>query len=119
MSCWDAPAPEVHDFLVRARPSALAPGAPGRFLVGYLDGAPVCTAEALLHAGVAVLYNIVTLPAHQRRGYATAMTTAALDLARAAGYRAAALQASAQGEPVYRRLGFEPFGRYTLYEVGD
>jgi ribosomal protein S18 acetylase RimI-like enzyme len=118
LSVWDPPLPAMRDFLLRARSSALASGMPGRFLVGYLDAAPVCTAEVLLEARIAGLYNIVTLPEYQRRGYGTAITVAALELARAAGYRLAALQASAQGEPVYRRLGFEQVGRYEVYALG-
>ncbi|MBR7838769.1 GNAT family N-acetyltransferase, partial [Actinospica durhamensis] len=117
-SCWDPPRPVMHDFLRRARFAALAPGSCGRFLVGYVEEVPVCTAEALLYADVAVLYNIVTLPDRQCRGYGTAITVAALELAREAGYRVAALQASAQGEPVYRRLGFEQVGQYMLYGFG-
>ncbi len=117
-SCWDPPRPGMRRFLSSAYPSVLAPDAAGRFLVGYVEDAPVCTAEALLYADVAGLYNIVTLPEHQRRGYGTAITLAALELARDAGYRTATLQASAQGEPVYRRLGFEQVGEYLLYGIG-
>lgn len=115
---WDSPSPEIRGFLERAGVSALAPESPGRFLVGYLGGVPVCSAELLPYAGVAVVYNVVTVAAHRRRGHGGAITVAALELARTAGYRTAALMASAEGEPVYRKLGFEQVERYLVYQVG-
>ncbi|WP_169739987.1 GNAT family N-acetyltransferase [Actinospica robiniae] len=118
LSCWDAGRSPMREFLARARLSALAPDGRGRFLVGYVDSVPVCTADVLLHAGVAGIYNVVTRPEHQRRGYGTAITVAALELARDAGYRTASLQASSQGRPVYQRLGFEQVGQYAIYQIG-
>lgn len=118
LSCWDAGRSAMREFLCRARVSAFASDSRGRFLVGYVDDVPVCTADVLLHAGVAGIFNVVTRPEYQRRGHGTAITVAALELARAAGYRTAALQASPQGRPVYQRLGFEQVGQYVVYQFG-
>ncbi|MEU7480387.1 GNAT family N-acetyltransferase [Lentzea sp. NPDC042327] len=112
---WTPPAATVREFYAATAAHALRSQA--RYLVGYVGGRAVCTAEVFLHAGVAGVYNIATLATDRRRGYGGAITLAALHTARAEGYRIAVLQASEEGEPVYRRLGFTVAGRFTEYAV--
>ncbi len=113
---WSPPDEDVVRFHERTAPVTLSPGAPLWFYVGYFEGAPVATAELAVGGGVAGLYGVSTLAACRRRGFGRALTLGPLLDARAAGLRHAVLQASADGAPVYRRLGFEAFGEITEFK---
>ena len=86
---------------------------------GYLDGAadPVATSVCAVAEGVAGIYAVTTHEHVQRRGIGAALTWAALAAGARLGARVAALQASAPGEPVYRRMGFEALRTYHTFGV--
>src|SRR5215204_4586396 len=107
---WDPPDEAVSTFYARVAPALLEPDCPARLLLGYVQGKPVVASECFLYAGVAGLYNVVTLPTARQRGFGSALTLAALLKAREAGYRTAVLQASARGQSIYARLSFVECG---------
>ncbi|TQS45074.1 GNAT family N-acetyltransferase [Cryptosporangium phraense] len=84
-------------------------------LAGILDGRIVGTTRLALESDVAGLYFVATDPAYRRRGVASALTLEATRIARRAGHRTMTLQASSEGEPVYRNVGFESVSRYRLF----
>lgn len=75
-------------------------------LIGCFDGEPAAT--ALVHVGrnSSAIYAMSTLPRFRRKGLASALVWACLDLARAGASRQVALYASPMGCPLYEKHGF-------------
>jgi ribosomal protein S18 acetylase RimI-like enzyme len=94
----------------------LGEDSPLRSDVGRLDGHAVAASSLLVSAGVAGVYNVVTLPEARRQGLGAAVTLEALRDGRELGYRIGVLQSSAMGLSIYRRMGFERYGTCVLYE---
>ncbi len=69
--------------------------------------------------GVAGIYHVATLPEFRRRGIGRCVTLAPLVKARDAGAKAAILQATTLGEPVYRRLGFRTLCTLARYRLAE
>lgn len=87
---------------------------PDRFLdpwvhsvVALVDGVPLATAQVLLSHGIAGIYWVGTVADARGKGLGEAVTRAVTERAFECGAGAVTLQASPQGEPIYRRLGFE------------
>jgi GNAT superfamily N-acetyltransferase len=91
-------------------------GRPLYHLLGRLDGRPVATATYVLAAGIVGVFDVSTAPEARGRGIGTAMTVAALQAGRAAGYEIAFLQPSAMGRNLYERLGFR--ASFTCFGYG-
>lgn len=87
-----------------------------RYFIGHMDGIPVATASIFYGTGAAGIYYISTLKGYEGRGIGTAMTCHVLHEARAAGYDIAALNASEQGYPVYKRIGFKEYYRTKIFQ---
>jgi GNAT superfamily N-acetyltransferase len=83
--------------------------------LGYQNGSPVATSALVIHAGVAGVYAVSTLPAARRQGIGAAMTRAPLLDARKLSLRLGTLQASKMGYPLYHRLGFQEVFKVSMY----
>ena len=113
-ACFGVPATAVADTL-RVETERTDAGPVVRF-AATVDGRMVGTALLLTTHDVAGIYVVTTMPEYRRRGIGTALTAAALEIARERGLRVGTLQASPLGEPVYRRMGFETVAEYRLYQ---
>jgi len=83
--------------------------------VAYEGEKPLSAAMALLSHGIAGIYWVGTVPAGRARGHAERCTRAVGNAALSMGARWVVLQASAQGEPIYRRMGYRAFTKYPWY----
>jgi ribosomal protein S18 acetylase RimI-like enzyme len=85
--------------------------------VGYnRDAKPVATAATVVSDGVIGLYNVATVPDERGRGFAEAITRHAIRSAsRESGLGRVTLQSTAQGERLYKRLGFREVSRVVVF----
>ena len=89
--------------------------APLRNFVAYRAGEPIGSSSLYLDGSVAGIYTVSVVPKARQQGIGAALTVAPLQIAKSLGYRVGVLLASVMGAPVYRRLGFEEHGEFTLY----
>ena len=78
----------------------------------------VAAAIAILSHGIAGLYWVAALPEARGRGLGEACTRLAGNRAFELGARCVILQASAQGEPIYLRMGYREITRYRWFVKG-
>ena len=86
-----------------------------RTYLALLNGKPVGTSQLFLSDGVTGIYNVTCIPEARGQGIGSAVTLAPLLEAREMGYRISVLQASPKGYNAYRHLGFQDFGKLSLY----
>jgi GNAT superfamily N-acetyltransferase len=77
-----------------------------RLLLGFVDGRPVARSMAVVCDGMVGIHNVFVPPTWRNRGYGAAITVAAIEAGRALGAKAACLESTELGLPVYHRLGF-------------
>jgi ribosomal protein S18 acetylase RimI-like enzyme len=83
--------------------------------VAYRDSVPVSTALTILSGDGAGVYWVGTASDAQRCGLADVCTRLATNAGFAGGARAVTLQASAFGEPLYRKLGYRTYDRLLRF----
>jgi GNAT superfamily N-acetyltransferase len=75
--------------------------------IGWWHNQPVAMAALLLHAGVAGIYGVATIPEARKHGIGTALVQHAMREAYAAEHRVAILTPSEMSIKIYHRLGFQ------------
>jgi len=109
--------PEAMEPIIRNVTSAAGYASGDRFshYLGLLNGEPVATSTGYKGDRVISIQNITTLPQARRQGVGTAVTLAPILEARDLGYNIASLQASKMGYPMYEKMGFREYMRFTAY----
>ena len=92
-------------------------GEHARAFVASRDGMPQAAAMITVFEGLGEVGFVGTVPDARGHGLGGMVTQACAHAAFAQGVNAVFLQASAMGEPVYRRLGFREITRYMRYDV--
>lgn len=92
-------------------------GKPWHHYIAWLNATPVGIVSLLLHAGIAGIYGVATLPEARKQGIGAALTRHAMREAYALDYRVAALVPSQMGLHMYSTIGFQEVGMtyYYLY----
>ena len=86
--------------------------------VGYTGGEPVSTAAVIMGGGAMGVYNVATLPGHQRRGYGEAVMRYALEETRKEhGIERSILQSTPAGYRLYERMGYRTVTRVAVYST--
>ena len=84
--------------------------------VGYADGEPVSTAATVVGGGAVGVYNVATMPEHQKRGYGeTVMRHAVAEAQRRSGIGETILQSTPAGHRLYERMGFRTVSNVAVY----
>lgn len=83
--------------------------------IGWQQDNPVAISSLLLHAGIAGIYGVATIPQARKQGLGTAMTLHALHAAQKLGYRIAVLAPSKMAVNIYRRIGFSDYTKTKFY----
>jgi GNAT superfamily N-acetyltransferase len=83
--------------------------------VGYAGDTPVASGLGWRTGRTIGVYAIATIAIARRRGYGAAMTARVVADGLAAGCDVAILQASEPGRPIYERLGFRVYVRYSAW----
>jgi ribosomal protein S18 acetylase RimI-like enzyme len=84
--------------------------------VARRDGVSVAALIAREHDGDCYFWFVATVPEAQRGGLASELMRYALREARGRGCTSTSLESTKVAEPMYGRLGYQPLGRYQMWE---
>lgn len=84
--------------------------------VAYANNAPVAIGATESTGDVIGVYSVATMAEFQGRGYGESITRHAVEQTRVkTGSTRTLLQATAAGTRLYRRMGYEPCGRFVVF----
>lgn len=84
--------------------------------VAYVGTEPVSTAAIVISGGAAGVYNVATVPGHQRHGYGEAIVRYALETThREHGIERTLLQSTKAGYALYERMGYRTVTNVSVY----
>lgn len=86
--------------------------------IAFLNGEPVACSTFYVGKNVVGIYNVATLTKARGRGIGAVMTMIGLEACLNLGYKVAVLHASKMGLPVYQKIGFKEFCRFSIYAWG-
>ena len=110
----------IEQFYLSASPFILKKTSPLKLFVGYVNQQPAATGALFLHADVAGVWDVTTLPDFRNMGIATNMVRYSLFYAHDMhGYRTGVLTATKSGEKVYRKLGFQKLKEFFVFNVSE
>jgi ribosomal protein S18 acetylase RimI-like enzyme len=105
-------------FYERASVHILNPESALKLFVGYFDNQPAATSALFMDENTAGVWDVTTLPQFRRRGIGTDMTLQTLFHAfDNFGRRIGVLTASKDGEPVYRKIGFQKLKDFYVFNM--
>jgi ribosomal protein S18 acetylase RimI-like enzyme len=84
-------------------------------IVAEHDGTLVGCADALLQGSAGWLGGIIVLPEYRHQGIGRALTEELVKFLQAKRIAHQVLVATNSGEPIYRKLGFQPVSYYTFF----
>ena len=87
-------------------------------LKASLEGKVVGIGTAIIHGHTAWLAHIIVSPNYRNAGVGSAITKALIDLCQMHSCRTLLLIATALGEPVYKKFGFEVETKYLFFDRG-
>ena len=100
------------------RPAIIrSPGWPS--VIASVEGTDAAVASWTVRSGVGIVGFVATLPEYRRRGLGGLVTNEVTAAAFDAGATLVGLQASPEGLPVYRRLGYETVAEFDDLETAE
>jgi ribosomal protein S18 acetylase RimI-like enzyme len=107
-------------FYERASEHILNPKSSLKLFVGYFQDQPAATSALFMDENSAGVWDVTTLPQFRRKGIGTDMTLRTLFHAfDNFGRRIGVLTASKDGEPVYRKIGFQKLKDFYVFNANE